>query len=158
MGGIATNEIMAIGSGSAEAEAVEAALKPTASKTLLATPPAPIYLLLSLLSFLPLHAPCRSAVRTSYHFCRLTPLTASSLHTFLLWNFMLSFFNTRLSVSSSTETRFTSAFNWHVQFNEQGRIHGTRCVFFTFENNWGRTNGRTDGRTDTPSYRDTRRI
>ena len=34
MGGIATNEITAIGSGSAEAEAVEAALKPTASKTL----------------------------------------------------------------------------------------------------------------------------
>ena len=34
MGGIATNKITAIGSGSAEAEAVEAALKPTASKTL----------------------------------------------------------------------------------------------------------------------------
>ena len=34
VGGIATNEITAIGSGSAEAEAVEAASKPTASKTL----------------------------------------------------------------------------------------------------------------------------
>ena len=34
MGGIATNKITAIGSGSAEAEAVEAVLKPTASKTL----------------------------------------------------------------------------------------------------------------------------
>ena len=34
VGGIATNKITAIGSGSAEAEAVEAALKPTASKTL----------------------------------------------------------------------------------------------------------------------------
>ena len=37
MGGIATNEITVIGSGSAEAEAVETALKPTASKTLLTT-------------------------------------------------------------------------------------------------------------------------
>ena len=27
-------------------------------------------------------------------------------------------------------------------------------VLFTFENNWGRTDGRTDRRTDTPSYRD----
>ena len=35
VGGIATNKITAIGSGSAEAEAVEAALKPTASKTLI---------------------------------------------------------------------------------------------------------------------------
>ena len=34
VGGIATNEITVIGSGSAEAEAVEAASKPTASKTL----------------------------------------------------------------------------------------------------------------------------
>ena len=34
MGGIATNNITAIGSGSAEAEAVEAALKRTASTTL----------------------------------------------------------------------------------------------------------------------------
>ena len=34
VGRIATNKITAIGSGSAEAEAVEAALKPTASKTL----------------------------------------------------------------------------------------------------------------------------
>ena len=37
VGGIATNKITAIGSGSAEAEAVEAALKPTASKTLIKT-------------------------------------------------------------------------------------------------------------------------
>ena len=37
VGGIATNKITAIGSGSAEAEAVEAALKPTASKTLAGT-------------------------------------------------------------------------------------------------------------------------
>ena len=37
VGGIATNEITAIGSGSAEAEAVEAALKSTASKTLVVT-------------------------------------------------------------------------------------------------------------------------
>ena len=37
VGGIAKNEIKAIGSGSAEAEAVEATPKPTASKTLLKT-------------------------------------------------------------------------------------------------------------------------
>ena len=34
MGGIATNKVTVIGSGSAEAKAVEAALKSTASKTL----------------------------------------------------------------------------------------------------------------------------
>ena len=28
------------------------------------------------------------------------------------------------------------------------------CMYFTFENNWGRTDRPTDGRTDTPSYRD----
>ena len=37
MGGIANSKITAIGSGSAEAEAVEVALKPTASKTLVTT-------------------------------------------------------------------------------------------------------------------------
>ena len=48
--------------------------------------------------------------------------------------------------------------NCQFLLKKQGRIHGTRCAWYAFENNAGqtdlRTYGRTYGRTDTPSYRD----
>ena len=33
------------------------------------------------------------------------------------------------------------------RIEKKGRIHGTRCAWYTFENNWGRTDEPTYGRT-----------